>query len=356
VNHADRRVVVVGAGYGAGAHLRALRELGCEVVAVVTRHDGRAAAARALFPGTRICWPASAALDVGADLAIVASPSATHCDVVREATARGIHVVVEKPLDARLDRAEELVASAHAAGVGLAVCFQHRAKPAGRALRSMMDSAALGAFVGGAVTVPWWRPPAYYAGPGRGTYARDGGGVLMIQAIHALDLFLSVTGAPERVLAHAARTVHRIEAEDTIAGLLDYGAGRLVPVYATVASFPGRDEELAIAGTAGAAVLRGSTLVRYTTPDGRGETVVADSGESTAADPSVMPTAWHRALLQDAIDSFATGREPLASGASALITQRVVAAAYRSARTGGWVRLDDPVLSADAPGNRPLET
>lgn len=275
----------------------------------------------------------------------MASPTATHLDIVREAAERGLDVVVEKPLDARLDRAEDLVALARTRGVALAVCLQHRLKPAGQALRSIVDSGVLGAFVGGSVSVPWWRPPAYYALPGRGTYARDGGGVLMTQAIHALDLFLWVAGLPVRVLAHAGRAVYGIEAEDSLVAVLDYGDGRFAPVHATVAAYPGRDEEISFAGTDGTVVVRGSALVRYTTPDGRPETVVDDEGGSTAADPGAMPTAWHRALLIDAFESFAAGREPVASGRSALVTQRVIAAAYRSARRGGWVRVDDPALS-----------
>jgi UDP-N-acetyl-2-amino-2-deoxyglucuronate dehydrogenase len=324
------KVVVVGAGNGAGAHLRALREMGAEVTAVVTGHPDRRAAALALFPGARVDWPATVALDRGADLAIVASPANTHLDVVRAAAERGIDVVVEKPLEASLDRAEELVRVA--AGIGLAVCFQHRAKPAGRALRAFVDAGGLGTFTGGAVSVPWWRPGSYFT-EGRGTYARDGGGVLVTQAIHTLDLFLSVVGIPERVSAHTSRTVAPMEAEDTIAGVLDYGWGRLVGVHATLAAYPGRDEELWVAGTAGSAVLRAGQLERH--HDGGVEVLVADHEASTAVDPSAMPTAWHRALLEDAVDAFRSGREPLAGGASALATQRVVAALYRSAAASG---------------------
>jgi predicted dehydrogenase len=340
VNYSELRVVVVGAGFGAGAHLRALREMGCEMVAVVTRHPGRAAAARALFPEVLTCWPATAALDRGADLAIIASPTATHLDIVREAAARDIDVVVEKPLDANLDRAAQLLDVAGRHGIGLAVCLQHRVKPAGRALRGLVDGGALGPFTGGAVSVPWWRPKTYYDEPGRGTYARDGGGVLIVQAIHTLDLFLHVVGAPARVQAQASRVVQPMEAEDTIAGVLDYGDGRLVPVHATVAAYPGRDEELWVSGTAGTALLRGADLLRYAEPGGEPETVVTEQAASTAVSPSAMPTAWHRALLEDAVESFAAGREPVASGRSALATQRVVAAMYEAARTGGWVEID----------------
>jgi UDP-N-acetyl-2-amino-2-deoxyglucuronate dehydrogenase len=329
------RAVVIGAGNGAGAHLRALKEMGAEVSAVVTGHPDRRAAALAVFPHARVDWPATEALRRGADLAVVASPANTHLDIVREAAARGIDVVVEKPVEVRLDRAEELVRVAADAGIGLAVCFQHRAKPAGRALRALVDSGALGTFSGGSVSVPWWRPEAYFAEPGRGSYARDGGGVLITQAIHTLDLFLSVVGPPVRVRAETGRALAPMEAEDTVTGVLDYGSGRLVPVYATLAAYPGRDEELSVSGTAGTAVLGATGLSRHSATGV--EVLVADEGASTAVDPSAMPTAWHRALLEDAVDAFRTGRQPLAGGASALVTQRVVAAMYRSAAEHDWV-------------------
>jgi predicted dehydrogenase len=328
--------VVIGAGNGAGAHLRALKEMGCHVIAVVTEHPDRREAALAVFPEARVDWPATEALSRGADLAVIASPTATHLDLVQQAAEQGIDVVVEKPLEARLDRAEELVRVAQVSGIGLAVCFQHRAKPAGRALRALIFAGGLGRFTGGSVSVPWWRPASYYEEPGRGSYARDGGGVLMTQAIHTLDLLLSVLGPPVRVRAEQSRVAQPMQAEDTLAGVLDYGEGRLVPVHATVAAFPGRDEELWIAGTAGTALVRGGDLLRYPAPGAEPEVLARSDGASTAVDPSAMPTDWHRALLEDAFDAFATGREPLASGPSALVTQRVVAALYRSARTGDW--------------------
>jgi UDP-N-acetyl-2-amino-2-deoxyglucuronate dehydrogenase len=333
----DLRVVVVGAGFAAGAHLRALRQMGCRVTAIVTAHPRRRAKALSMFPDAHVDWPAPEALRHGADLAIIASPSDTHLEVAREAVAHRIDIVVEKPIDARLDHAEELVGLANAGGVGLAVVLQHRYKPAGRALQSLMSGGKLGEFTGGTVSVPWWRSRDYYAEPGRGTYTRDGGGVLITQAIHTLDLFISVVGAPHRVRAQTARVLQPMEAEDTVIGVLDYGAGRLVALYTTVAAYPGRDEELTVAGTTGTAVLRAADLTLHAASGA--DLLVADPAPSTAVDPSAMPTAWHRALLEDAIDAFAAGREPLANGASALVTQRVVAAVYRSAERGDWVEV-----------------
>src|SRR2546421_6748566 len=155
----DLRVVVVGAGFAAGAHLRALLQMGCQVAAVVTGRRERRRAALAMFPDAEVDWPAEEALRHGADLAIIASPSDTHLEVARQAVARGIDIVVEKPIDARLHHAEQLVELARDAGGGLAVVLQHRYKPAGQALRALVDAGRLGTFTGGSINRPPGRGP-----------------------------------------------------------------------------------------------------------------------------------------------------------------------------------------------------
>ncbi|TDD83051.1 Gfo/Idh/MocA family oxidoreductase [Actinomadura darangshiensis] len=335
-----RRVAVLGAGLAAAPHLAALERSDCEVVTVATRDEDRAAKVRQRFPDARRCWPPETALQDGVDLALVLSPPGTHLELAGEAAARGIDVIVEKPLDIGLRRAAELVRVTR--DTGLAVCFQHRAKAAGRALKDLYGD--LGPLTGGGIDVPWWRPQSYYDEPGRGTYARDGGGVLITQAVHVLDLFLWTVGTPERVMAHAGTSaLHRMEAEDTLAAILDYGDGRIVTLNATTAAPPGRDERITLACAGGTAVLTGGELVLHRA-DGTAEAVAREDGTATAADPSLMPAGWHQAVLDDALDAFASGREPLASGASALATQRVVAALYASAARGRWVDTDDETL------------
>src|SRR2546423_11145005 len=125
----DLRVVMIGAGFAAGAHLRALRQMGARVTAVVTAHPQRRQAALSMFPDAAVDWPAPEALRRGADLAIVASPSDTHLDLVREAATRGVDVIVEKPLDGPLHRAEELVRPAQRTGHRLAAGLPDRAQP-----------------------------------------------------------------------------------------------------------------------------------------------------------------------------------------------------------------------------------
>ncbi|GAA4966699.1 Gfo/Idh/MocA family oxidoreductase [Pseudonocardia tropica] len=340
------KVAVLGAGLAAGGHLRALHtlagELDLDVVAVATRDETRAERVRSLFPGAQRRWPAEAALD-GADLALVLTPPDTHLELVGAAAARGVHVLVEKPLDLTADRAGRLVAATEAAGTGLAVCFQHRAKEAGRGLKEAVASGALGPLVGGSLEVAWWRPQSYYDEPGRGSHARDGGGVLITQAIHTLDLLVWALGPPRRVVATATRSpVHDLEAEDTVTGLLDFGGGTAVSVFVTTAAFPGAAERLTLAGGRGTAVLDGPRLALHPNDGGPVRTLGTAGPAGIGPDTAEMPAEWHVEILRDAVTAFRAGGEPLASGRSALVTQTVVQALYVSARNGAWEPVPRP--------------
>ena len=146
---------------------------------------------------------------------MILTPPNTHLDLVRQAAAAGKHILLEKPLEISIERAEALVAAAEEAGVTLGVVLQHRFRPASRALGAMLAEGRLGEIVSALGPRPNWRPQSYYDQPGRGTKARDGGGVLLTQAIHTLDLMISLAGLPVEVTAYAATSaVHRMETED----------------------------------------------------------------------------------------------------------------------------------------------
>jgi UDP-N-acetyl-2-amino-2-deoxyglucuronate dehydrogenase len=331
----NRRVAVIGAGLAAGPHLDSLQRRGDEMVTVLTRSDEHADRVRARFPLVRRVSSLDEAFEDGVDLTVVLTPTSTHLDVVQAAAANKTDVIVEKPLEADLPRAIRLVETAETAGVGLAVCYQHRAKAAGRFLHDLVAEGALGDFVGGVVQVPWWRPQSYYEEPGRGTYARDGGGALITQAVHALDLFLWTVGPPRRVIALAGTTpVHSMEAEDTLGAILDYRDGRMVTLHATTAAFPGLDERIVLHGSLATAELTGSKLVFHP------EKAEIPLDKYRSADPSLKSASWHQTIYDDALAAFDEHREPLASGRSALVTQQVVQALYDSAASGGqWAEI-----------------
>jgi predicted dehydrogenase len=181
-----------------------------------------------------------------------------------------------------------------------------------------------------------WRPQSYHDEPGRGTKHRDGGGVLITQAIHTLDLMLSLAG-PVREVAGFWRTspLHRMETEDMVCGALRYGNGAIGTVDATTAAYPGFAERIELICRHGSALLAGTSLeVLY--HDGTAERVAADqSSGGTGADPMDFPHDYHRSLIADYLDAIGDGRDPRATGAAALQVHRLIDALIEAGEPPG---------------------
>jgi predicted dehydrogenase len=235
-------------------------------------------------------------------------------------------VLLEKPLELSVERGRRLVAVGRASGLRVGVVLQHRFRSGALRLRALLADGALGDIAAGWMTIPWWRPQAYYGEPGRGTLARDGGGVLLTQAIHTIDLFRSLVGVSEVVSAMATTTkLHQMETEDYVTAQLRLGNGAPGMLAATTAFAPGRPERIEIFGTKAAAVLNGGSL-RVDYLDGSQETV--DTGERTGSGANIMDfdNDAHRAVLADFLDAIEAGRDPAVSGAEALATQELIEA------------------------------
>ncbi len=330
------RIGIIGLGNAVEPHAKSLLDLKdrVEVVAAASRSEERikAFATRFPFPVTTDIEGVLGASDV--DAVWILTPPNSHLELVREAARGRKHVLLEKPLDITLDRAEAIVAGMRGAGLTLGVTLQHRFRPASLRLKALLDEGALGRIGAASCTVPWWRPQAYYDQPGRCTLARDGGGVLITQAIHTLDLFRSLVGDMTVTAATAATTpVHRMETEDFAAALVRLENGAPGVIQATTAAFPGGEERIEIMGTLGTAWLAGGTL-RVAFIDGREEIVVRHEG-ATGGGANVMdfPHDWHRALIGDFLDAIKEGRDPVVSGAEALRSQQLIAAILEKA---GW--------------------
>ena len=199
---------------------------------------------------------------------------------------------------------------------------------------------SLGPLVAVETNVPWWRPQAYYDEPGRGTYARDGGGVLISQAIHTLDLMLTLTGPVSDVTAMCVTTAHhRMEAEDFVIAGLRFTNGAAGQLFATTAGFPGAGETITLHCRDASARL-GAGILKIDWLDGRSES----SGESLAsgagADPMAFASDWHRLVIEDFADAVSTGRPPLVPGRSALAVHALIEAIERSGRTGTRVEVE----------------
>ena len=335
------RIGIIGLGNAVEPHARSLIDLAdrVEVVAAASRSEDRlrAFAQRFSFPMTTDIEGLLASRDV--DAVWILTPPNSHLELVKAAAKGRKHVLLEKPLDISLDRAEAIVAGMRGVGLSLGVTLQHRFRPASLRLKALMDEGALGTIGAASCTVPWWRPQAYYDQPGRCTMARDGGGVLITQAIHTLDLFRSLVGDITVSAATAATTtVHRMETEDFAAALIRLSNGAPGVIQATTAAYPGGEERIEIMGTLGTAWLAGGNL-RVAFIDGREDVVVRHEG-ATGGGANVMdfPHDWHRALITDFLDAIKEGRDPVVSGDEALKSQELIGEILAKA---GW-RADQP--------------
>ena len=327
---------LIGLGPGVEPHAKSLVDLAdrVEVKAAAARTESRtrAFAERFGFPVTTDIDAVIADRTIRAML--VLTPAAAHLDVAERCLRAGKHVLVEKPLELTVDRAEELVRVARACGRRLGVVLQHRFRPASLRLRAAIEAGELGAITAAWMLVPWWRPQAYYDEPGRGTIARDGGGVLMTQAIHTLDLFRSLVGVQTVVAAQAVTTpTHRMETEDFASALVRRDNGAPGTIIATTAAYPGSLERIEILGTRGMASLVGGSL-RLSTMDGGEENVIADGATGGGASHMDFPHDAHRRVLADFLDAIEQDRDPVITGEEALASQRLIAGILGAA---GWL-------------------
>ena len=329
-------IAVIGLGPASLPHSKSLFDLADRVDMrwAVSRTPDRAAAYAKQFPFPTTTDLDAVLADPAVDAAIVLTPPSSHLDVSALCLEAGKHVLVEKPLELTSERGQRLVDTARRTGRTFGVVLQHRFRPASLRLKAALQSGELGTIEAAFLSVPWWRPQSYYDEPGRGTLRRDGGGVLLTQAIHSLDLFRSLVGV-SRVVAAQARTtaLHRMETEDYVSALLETGNGAPATLVTTTAAYPGYPERIEITGTRGFAALIGGRL-RLAFLDGREEIVEAEGSTGSGANIMDFPHDAHRAVIADFLDAIEQGRDPIVTGEEALASQRLVDDILATARSG----------------------
>jgi UDP-N-acetyl-2-amino-2-deoxyglucuronate dehydrogenase len=262
--------------------------------------------------------------DPSVDAILVLTPPHTHLDLVLQAAAARKHVLLEKPLDISTQRAERLVQACSDAGVRLGVVFQNRFRPVVQRLAALVQGGALGPLAYAGLDLRWWRPQSYYDEPGRGSYARDGGGVLMTQAIHSLDLLMWLAGDVSSVTGATATTrLHSMEAEDFAAAALRFESGAAGYVFATTAAFPGFPERIEVVGKKGTATLEGGSL-RVAFQDGSTDEFRDPFSSGFGAKPMDFSHIAHRELIKDFCAAVREDRAPSIVGDDALRVQRLI--------------------------------
>lgn len=328
------RVAIIGLGMAAGHHARALLDLSDEVECLAAYSP--TAARRDAF-AAQYSIPVVEDLDAifdsrAIDAILILTPPASHLELVQRAAQSGKHILLEKPLDISIERSEAIVDTAAQAGVMLGMVLQNRFRPAALALDLIVRTGRLGELVEASAAIRNWRPQSYYDVEGRGTRARDGGGVLLTQAIHTIDLLLSYAGAPKDVFSFVRTTpIHAMETEDLVTATLSFESGAIGTLNATTCAYPGLPERIELIGTKGTAVLSGDTL-EASFMDG---TVASFGGErsiGTGADPMAFGHEMHRALIGNFLAAIRGVETLRVTGDDALKAHRLIEAILANAR------------------------
>jgi len=338
------RVGIVGGGNISDTHARAARETpGVELAAFWARDPEKARRMAAGYGGTAFQNLEDMLAHRPMDLVLVGTPSGLHAEHARAAARRGLHVLVEKPLDITTERIDALIDECDRARVKLGVIFQDRTAPHLQWLKQLIAQGALGKPILASARVKWYRPPEYYAGSRwRGTWALDGGGALMNQGIHSVDLLLWLLGDVERVYATTRTALHAIETEDTAVACLEFAGGAVGTLDVTTAAFPGFPRHVELTGSEGTIVVERDHVVSVELRTPRAPPP-PDEGEANASatSPVVSDARGHRRVLEDFVSAIRTGAAPLCDGRDGRRSVELAQAVYRSARTGAAVAVRD---------------
>jgi UDP-N-acetyl-2-amino-2-deoxyglucuronate dehydrogenase len=269
------------------------------------------------------------------DAVILGTPSGLHATQGIAAAQHGLHVLTEKPLDITTKNADALIAAADKANVKLAVIFQDRLKPNIQRLKQWLDGRLLGKPLLVDARVKWYRPPDYYSSSKwRGTFALDGGGALINQAIHTVDLLLWLLGDVARVQARTATVLHKIEAEDTAVANLEFANGAVGTLLATTAAYPGYPRRIEITGTEGTVILEHDRIIAVDLRNPPPDFAASTSGDSnqSASSAAVTDISGHQAILEDFLHAIANNTQPICNGREGRRSLALVERIYASAR------------------------
>jgi UDP-N-acetyl-2-amino-2-deoxyglucuronate dehydrogenase len=354
------RIAIVGAGVIGKQHGTVVSELDeLDLVAVADHDLDRARALCEQRGGAPFATLADALAATDVDIVAVCVPTGRHGDVAVEALEAGKHVVIEKPAEVTLERIDRIAAAQKQAGTVVTVISQHRFDRSTEIVLDAIRSGRLGRLTSGIATVDWWRGQSYYdSGDWRGTWELDGGGALMNQGVHTVDLLVATMGAPTEVFAYTGLLAHEdIEVEDVAVGVVRFESGALGVLHASTAAFPGLSARLQVHGDCGSAVIDNDELayIHESSADGQRTEVAygandesstnqrqryapSDAPGSHAARPGAMADA-HRSQYENFLAALRGEEEVRVTLADNRRSVSVILAVYESARTGRPVRI-----------------
>jgi UDP-N-acetyl-2-amino-2-deoxyglucuronate dehydrogenase len=344
-----RKFALVGAGVIGKHHGLVISQLAdrIDLAAVVDIDVEKAERLAAERGGTPFASLTDALATVDVDVVVVCTPTGRHAEVAIEALAAGKHVIVEKPAEITVEKTDEIIEAQQKAGTIVTVISQHRFDPATEVTLTAISRGELGRLTSGIASIDWWRGQSYYdSGDWRGTWELDGGGALMNQGVHTVDLLVAAMGRPVEVFAYTGTLAHeRIETEDVAVGVVRFENGAFGVLHATTAAYPGLSARLQVHGDRGSAVIDNDQLAFFhatpvgTEPDEKLMGATSDRAVPTAgSDPGQLSDAHRLQYLNflGALDGTEQLRVDLETNRRSI---GVITGAYESARTGRPVTL-----------------
>ncbi|MBI5009705.1 MAG: Gfo/Idh/MocA family oxidoreductase [Bacteroidia bacterium] len=268
----------------------------------------------------------------------IATPSGAHMEPAISSAEHGKHVICEKPLEISLERIDRMIEAHRKAGTSLGGIFNFRFHDTLKYIKNAVDTGRFGRITCASVFVPWWRPESYYRGSWHGTMALDGGGAMMNQSIHMVDILQYLMGPVESLQAYTGTLAHEIEAEDTATCILRFRNGALGMIYGTTASFPGQFRRLEITGTKGTVIQVENSIKVWQFEDryDYDNEILAKFGKveggGGVSDPAAIPFEPHALNIASFLNSLESGKEFEISGTEARKAVEIVLAIYRSAK------------------------
>lgn len=335
-------VAIIGAGMVANTHVTALQGLPeARITGVCGRNPASAAAFAAKY-GLRVFGSYEEALaDKETSLVSICLPPALHVDFGLKAAAAGKHLVLEKPMDISAEKALRLIREYRAKKLTLAVIFQNRFTPAARRVKKALDAGLLGRLILGDAYVKWYRSPEYYASNAwRGTWNVEGGGALINQAIHTIDLLQWFMGGVKSLSGMTRTSLHKIETEDLGVAAVEFAGGALGVIEGTTAVTPGYKERIELHGTKGSVTLTGGLVTEWKVEGCKEEDYLdAQKVSYGATNSPAISDVNHRAQLLDVITAINEGRDPLVTGEEGLKSLQIVLGIYESSLEGRKITL-----------------
>jgi predicted dehydrogenase len=335
------RVGVIGTGAIAWKHAQAYKNIGYRITACTDRTEEKGRKFAEAWGAEFVATPEQLSQRADVDFLDLCTFPGYRLAAVELGAKYGKHVLVQKPMAVDVETAAQMIAVARAAGIQLGVVSQHRFDDSTLFLKRALAAGRLGTILQADAYVKWYRTGEYYARPVKGSWAGEGGGALISQAIHQVDVLLYLMGAVDEVFGYwRLGATHKIESEDLVCAVMNYSSGALGVIQAATALWPGYPERIEIHGTKGSAIVTGDQLTTWDVRDDEGEPApLSLAAKSGASDPMAISLTPFERQLADFGEACQAGRAPASSGIEGYRALQLVRSIYTSCAEGRKVKI-----------------